>query len=71
VIGRRTAIGTGLPDLGNAHNPKANLINANLSAADLRGADLSGAYWITQTQLDQACGTDVELDPVMALKPCP
>ena len=66
VIGRRTAIGTGLPDLGNAHNPKANLINANLSAADLRGA-----YWITQTQLDQACGTDVELDPVMALKPCP
>ena len=66
MIGRRTAIGTGLPDLGNAHNPKANLINANLSAADLRGA-----YWITQTQLDQACGTDVELDPVMALKPCP
>ena len=55
-----------MPDLGNAHNPKANLINANLSAADLRGA-----YWITQTQLDQACGTDVELDPVMALKPCP
>lgn len=48
VIGRRTAIGTELPDLSNARIPKAylahvNLSGANLSDADLRGANLSGA----------------------------
>jgi len=43
VIGRRKAIATGTPDLGNAHIPKANLHHADLSGADLRGADLHGA----------------------------
>src|SRR6516225_7391402 len=43
VIGRRTAIGTGLPDLGNAHIPKAILYGANLSRAYLSDADLRGA----------------------------
>ena len=40
VIGRRGAIGTGVPDLTFAHIPKAALSGANLSRADLRGADL-------------------------------
>ena len=58
VIGRRTEIGTGTPNLANAHIPKADLSNAevsrtnpsaaipvgaNLSRAELGGADLSGA----------------------------
>ena len=44
VIGRRATIGTGWPDLTNAHIPKANLIEADLSGAGLDGADLNGAY---------------------------
>ena len=58
VIGRRTEIGTGTPNLANAHIPKADLSNAevsrtnpsaaipvgaNLSGAELSGANLSGA----------------------------
>ena len=75
VIGRRTAIGTGLPDLGNAHIPNANLTNAHLSGAyldyaDLDGADLRDAK-IMQAQLDHAaCGTDAKLDPGLTIKPC-
>jgi uncharacterized protein YjbI with pentapeptide repeats len=50
----------------------AYLSGANLSGADLSFADLRGAHEITQTQLDQACGTDVKLDPALTLnKPCP
>jgi uncharacterized protein YjbI with pentapeptide repeats len=43
VIGRRAAIGTGAPDLANAHIPNANLVETNLSGANLSGANLSGA----------------------------
>jgi uncharacterized protein YjbI with pentapeptide repeats len=133
VIGRRAAIGTGgkgIPNLANAHFPKADLLGADLSTAnlyhaclngvdlygaelafadltgahlygadvrdviltgahlsladvrvadltgaDLTGADLYGAFLtgakITQAQLDQACGTDVKLDPGLTIKPCP
>jgi uncharacterized protein YjbI with pentapeptide repeats len=52
--------------LNGAHLRGAHLLGANLSGADLRGAQE-----ITQTQLDQACGTNVKLDPGLALKPCP
>jgi uncharacterized protein YjbI with pentapeptide repeats len=46
VIGRRAAIGTGVPgvpDLTIAHIPKADLHDADLSSADLHRADLHGA----------------------------
>jgi Pentapeptide repeats (8 copies) len=43
VIGRRAAIGTGVPDLANARFPKAYLSGADLNRAHLSGADLSGA----------------------------
>jgi uncharacterized protein YjbI with pentapeptide repeats len=43
VIGRRAAIGTGVPDLANAHIPKATLNGANLSGATLTGATLNSA----------------------------
>jgi Pentapeptide repeats (8 copies) len=48
VIGRRAAIGTGVPDLTGAHIPGAdlryaNLCSARLHYADLRNADLSHA----------------------------
>ena len=51
----------------------ANLINAFLRRADLIGANLSDARLDGQTQLDQACGTDIKgLPPGLALdKPCP
>ncbi|MBV8505856.1 MAG: pentapeptide repeat-containing protein, partial [Alphaproteobacteria bacterium] len=48
----------------------ASLKDANLGGVDLSGADLRGAI-ITQTQLDWACGTNVELDPGLSIKPCP
>jgi uncharacterized protein YjbI with pentapeptide repeats len=53
---------------------EANLTGAELSrailvAADLSGAKLGGAK-ITQAQLNRACGTNVELDPGLTLKPC-
>jgi uncharacterized protein YjbI with pentapeptide repeats len=43
VIGRRAAIGTGSPDLGNAHIPKADLTGANLTDAYLKDAHLTAA----------------------------
>jgi uncharacterized protein YjbI with pentapeptide repeats len=43
VIGRRVAIGTGRPDLANAHIPKAQLNGAHLSGAVLSGANLNDA----------------------------
>jgi uncharacterized protein YjbI with pentapeptide repeats len=42
---------------------------ANLTGTNLSGADLTGAI-ISQTQLDQACGTDAKLDPGLTIKPC-
>jgi hypothetical protein len=111
VIGRRPAIETDIPDLRDAHIPRADLrqadlrsaylFNADLRDADLRGADLRGAILlyphilpggaayladlqavhltgadlrraeVAQAQLDQACGTDVKLDPGLKIKPCP
>jgi uncharacterized protein YjbI with pentapeptide repeats len=85
VLGRSKAIGTGAPDLGNAKIPQAqlsgaNLDGANLNGANLIGADLSGAVLsdanlisadISQTQLDQACGTEAKLNSGLTLKPCP
>jgi uncharacterized protein YjbI with pentapeptide repeats len=43
VIGSRAAIGTGLPDLGNAHIPKADLTGANLTDPNLKDAHLTAA----------------------------
>jgi hypothetical protein len=43
VIGRRAAIGTGRPNLANAHIPKADLSGANLGGANLSGANLTSA----------------------------
>jgi hypothetical protein len=67
--------------LSGANLRGANLIGANLFLADLRGAFLRGANLIgahltgaknlTQTQLDQACGMYVQLDPPLTIKPCP
>jgi uncharacterized protein YjbI with pentapeptide repeats len=66
VIGRRTAIGTGLPDLGNAHIPNANLTNAHLSGAyldyaDLDGADLTNAH-LSVAYLENAHLRGADLD---------
>jgi uncharacterized protein YjbI with pentapeptide repeats len=44
--------------------------NANLRGANLIDVDLSGAT-VLQSQLDEACGTDVKLDPGLTIKPCP
>jgi hypothetical protein len=44
-------------------------IAADLQSADLTGADLRGAT-VAQVQLDQACGTNVRLDPSLTIKPC-
>jgi len=48
----------------------ADLTGADLNGADLTGADLREAKYLTQAQLDQACGTDVKLDPGLTIKPC-
>ena len=47
-----------------------NLSGANLSNANLSSADLISSKGLTQTQLDQACGTEAKLDPGLTLKPC-
>jgi uncharacterized protein YjbI with pentapeptide repeats len=47
----------------------ANLVQANLSGAVLNNANLREAG-ISQAQLDQACGTDVKLNPGLTIKPC-
>jgi len=39
----------------------ANLTVANLTGADLSGTSLYGAQYLTQEQLDKACGTDVKV----------
>jgi hypothetical protein len=67
-------------DLSRADLGKANLVNASLSGANLTDAsldlatltyaDLRGAKGLTQAQLNEACGTDVKLDPPLTIKPC-
>src|SRR5438477_373679 len=57
-------------DLSNVRLHGAILTGADLTAADLSGASLTDAT-VTQAQLDQACGTDVKLDPRLTIKPCP
>jgi uncharacterized protein YjbI with pentapeptide repeats len=57
-------------NLTGAELQEADLSGANLNHANLTGADLTGAT-VSQTQLDQACGTDVKLDPHLMLnRPC-
>ena len=48
----------------------ANLADANLSGVDLTEANLTDAKYLTQTQLDRACGTDAKLPPGLTLQPC-
>jgi uncharacterized protein YjbI with pentapeptide repeats len=66
-------------DLTGADLTKADLTKAGLGrvlsddipiGADLTKADLRGAQFLTQQQLDKACGTDVKLDPGLTIKPC-
>jgi hypothetical protein len=51
-----------------------NLEGADITGADLRAANLTGANLtraiISQTQLDEACGTNAILDTGLTLKPC-
>jgi uncharacterized protein YjbI with pentapeptide repeats len=56
--------------LADANLSGAYLADANLSGADLSYANLSEARFLTQQQLDEACGTDVKLDPGLTIKPC-
>jgi uncharacterized protein YjbI with pentapeptide repeats len=77
-LGGRWTLGA---NLSGANLSDAKLHGADLSRADLRGAlvadnpsrpsDPSRTTTILQRQLDQACGTNVKLDPGLTLKPCP
>jgi uncharacterized protein YjbI with pentapeptide repeats len=58
-------------DLSGANLVGASLYHATLYDAHLSGASLIGARFLTQQQLDAACGTDVQLDPGLTIKPCP
>jgi uncharacterized protein YjbI with pentapeptide repeats len=66
VIGRRAAIGTGEPDLTNAHIPKANLNRTNLSRANLYGADLTNAF-LSGTNLNDANLNDADLNGALLI----
>jgi len=61
-------------NLSGAELDAANLGGALLLGANLNGASLSYAQYLTQEQLDKACGTDVKgldkLDPPLTIKPC-
>jgi len=61
-------------DLRGAHLERADLRGANLNGATMDGADLSDAKYLTQEQLDKACGTGVKgldkLSPPLTIKPC-
>jgi uncharacterized protein YjbI with pentapeptide repeats len=58
-------------DLNGANLNGANLNGANLNGANLDHANLSGAVYLTQEQLELACGRPAELPPGLALdKPC-
>ena len=41
------------------------------TAADLDQADLTDVHGLSQSQLDQACGTPVSALPLPDPKPCP
>jgi hypothetical protein len=84
VIGRREP-GKGDVDLTATRIPNASLSGANLSGTNLRsaqlnraqlnsaflsGADLGAAGYLTQAQLDVACGTNAKPPPSLTLKPC-
>jgi uncharacterized protein YjbI with pentapeptide repeats len=48
----------------------ANLTDASLGGATLSYADLRGAKGLTQAQLNTGCGTEVQLDSPLTIKPC-
>ena len=62
-------------NLAKTHIPKANLTGANLYVANLSDANLTDARYLTQEQLDKACGIGVigldKLSPPLTIKPCP
>ena len=47
-----------------------NLTDASLIDADLSNTSLKGIYGLKQSQLDEACGDNVALDPGFSIKPC-
>ena len=61
-------------DLTGADLNDTNLTSANLTSADLTSADLTDVQYLTQEQLNKACGTGVrgldKLDPPLTIKPC-
>jgi uncharacterized protein YjbI with pentapeptide repeats len=62
-------------NLSSANLSYVDLYGADLSGADLRGANLSGVDLsfftvISDTQLDEACGTEGKLGMDLSLKPC-
>jgi uncharacterized protein YjbI with pentapeptide repeats len=59
-------------DLRGATLWQTDLRNANLTAANLSYADLRAALFLTQTQLDKACGDDkTQLPAGLTIKTCP
>lgn len=59
-------------DLRKAYLEGANLQGANLGKTNLQGADLTETEWLTQEQLDSACGdAETNLPPGLTIKPCP
>ena len=63
-----------LADLDKADLNNANLRNTDLSGAVVLNTNLSGGFLndgpVSQSQLDQACGTDVKLHPGFTINPC-
>ena len=61
-------------NLANADLSGAFLTVADLGGANLTSADLTDVQYLTQEQLDKACGTGVrgldKLDPPLTIKPC-
>jgi uncharacterized protein YjbI with pentapeptide repeats len=74
-----SGVDLGGADLRDVNLSFADVSGANLTGKDLRGANLSGANlsaanlsvaFITQAQLDQACGINVKFGPGLTIKPC-
>jgi uncharacterized protein YjbI with pentapeptide repeats len=58
-------------DLIGANLSDVKLFGTNLSGANLSNADLSGAFYLTQTQLDEACGNaNTKLPEGLTIKRC-
>jgi hypothetical protein len=57
-------------NLSNAHLEGANLSGARLLGANLSGVDLRNVKGMSQSLLDEACGTDAKLPADLTLKPC-